>query len=304
MLEREAQYRAGAADAGRAVRLPVRDAQPQPPRLRRRPDGMAGDPLYDADWRGYLEQVRRQVGAVDFADMVYVRSDLYVAEERRQDPDYEPPVPPLFGEKEGKIARANRGRDPLYLFAALQRQLGYPEVPRPRQRDDLQSQARGDCRQSAGDGNAAATGRRRSARAGRSERVRGKPELLKDDDEQASRLPGGTVFRVPPGRRHLLTPTVARPERLQHFVQVVRDATLRRRGNLCSQTKFFALGGATSGSRSPRRRGRSAAGAGTRLRFARRVDAKMAASHRGPPCRRLPDRCDRIRPGRRHDSRV
>ena len=57
-------------------------------------------------------------------------------EQRRQDPEYVPPVPPLFGEKEGKIARANRGRDPLYLFAALQRQLGYPEVPRPRPHDD------------------------------------------------------------------------------------------------------------------------------------------------------------------------
>jgi hypothetical protein len=43
----------------------------------------------------------------------------------------------LFGEKEGKIAKANRGHDPLYLFAALQRQLGYPEVPRPKPRDDL-----------------------------------------------------------------------------------------------------------------------------------------------------------------------
>ncbi|MCS7270484.1 MAG: hypothetical protein NZ703_05310, partial [Gemmataceae bacterium] len=51
-------------------------------------------------------------------------------------PDYTPPVPVLFGEKEGKIAKASRGRDPLYLFAALQRQLGYPEVPRPRPRDD------------------------------------------------------------------------------------------------------------------------------------------------------------------------
>jgi hypothetical protein len=58
-------------------------------------------------------------------------------EQRRRDPAYEPPVPPLFGEKEGKIARANLGRDPLYLFAALQRQLGYPEVPRPRPRDDV-----------------------------------------------------------------------------------------------------------------------------------------------------------------------
>ena len=51
--------------------------------------------------------------------------------------DEEPPLEPLFGEKEGKIAKASRGRDPLYLFAALQRQLGYPEVPRYKPRDDM-----------------------------------------------------------------------------------------------------------------------------------------------------------------------
>src|SRR3954447_20842262 len=71
---------------------------------------MAGDPMYDADWRAFLEQVRHHVGTYDFADMLYVRSELYVTEQRRGDPDYAPPVPPLFGEKEGKIARANRGR--------------------------------------------------------------------------------------------------------------------------------------------------------------------------------------------------
>jgi hypothetical protein len=98
---------------------------------------MAGDPFYDPAWRDYLELVRRQVGVVDFADLVYLRSDLYVAEQRRQEPGYQPPYPPLFGEKEGKIAKANRRHDPLYLFAALQRQLGYPEVPRPKPRDDL-----------------------------------------------------------------------------------------------------------------------------------------------------------------------
>jgi hypothetical protein len=98
---------------------------------------MAADGLYDDDWRSYLDMVRRQGGTFDFADLVYLRSELYVRDQRRQDPTYEPPVPPLFGEKEGKIAKANRGRDPLYLFAALQRQLGYPEVPRPRPRDDL-----------------------------------------------------------------------------------------------------------------------------------------------------------------------
>src|SRR5262249_32588918 len=68
-----------------------------------------------------------------------VRSDFYVSEQRRHKPEYHPPIVPLFGEKEGKIAKANRGRDPLYLFAALQRQLGYPEVPKPVPRDDLAS---------------------------------------------------------------------------------------------------------------------------------------------------------------------
>lgn len=100
---------------------------------------MSADPIYNDDWRGYLGMVRRQVGAVDFGDLVFVRSTLYVHEQQRSDPAYMPPVPPLFGEKEGKIARANRGRDPLYLFAALQRQLGYPEVPRPKERDDVET---------------------------------------------------------------------------------------------------------------------------------------------------------------------
>jgi hypothetical protein len=36
----------------------------------------------------------------------------------------------LFGEQEGRIAKANIGRDPLFLFAALQRHLNYPSVPR------------------------------------------------------------------------------------------------------------------------------------------------------------------------------
>src|SRR5439155_3954882 len=97
---------------------------------------IAADPFYDEAWRPYLDMVRRQVGVYDFADLVYVRSELYVSVQRKEDPNYQQPVPPLFGEKEGKIARANRGKDPLFLFAALQRQLGYPEVPRPRERDD------------------------------------------------------------------------------------------------------------------------------------------------------------------------
>jgi hypothetical protein len=96
---------------------------------------IAEDPFYDAAWREWILTVRRQVGIVDFADMVYVRSQHYLASRRQQ--ELAPPDQPiLFGEKEGKIALANRRKDPLYLFAALQRQLGYPAVPRPRRPDE------------------------------------------------------------------------------------------------------------------------------------------------------------------------
>jgi hypothetical protein len=100
---------------------------------------LGADPFYPPEWQEYADWMRRQIGMVDLADLIYLRSDLYVGEQRRQRPEYVPPLPALFGEKEGKIARANRGRDPLYLFAALQRQLGYPEVPRPKPVDDLNS---------------------------------------------------------------------------------------------------------------------------------------------------------------------
>lgn len=96
----------------------------------------ADDPLFDADWREWIATVARQVGLVDLADLVAVRSPEYWRLEKRDAllAGREPPAPDrviLFGEKEGRIARANRGKDPLFFFAALQRQLGYPAVPRP-----------------------------------------------------------------------------------------------------------------------------------------------------------------------------
>ncbi len=137
VLEREASYRAGnVGPAGLFVyqfevlarnRLGYREGL----------QAMQADPLYPPEWRDFIGQVRDAIGVVDFADLIYLRSALYVQEQRRIDPEYEPPLPALLGEKEGKIARANLGKDPLYLFAALQRHLGYPEVPRPRPRDDM-----------------------------------------------------------------------------------------------------------------------------------------------------------------------
>jgi hypothetical protein len=136
VLEREAQYRAGTiSKAGLFIyqfEAICRNRLGYDAGIK----AMKADPYYDEPWRGFLEMMMLQLGVVDFADVIYLRSDLYVQEQKQRDPGYEPSLPPLFGEKEGKIARANQERDPLYLFAALQRQLGYPEVPRPKARDD------------------------------------------------------------------------------------------------------------------------------------------------------------------------
>jgi hypothetical protein len=97
-------------------------------------ESMAGDPLYDDTWREWMLRCRLQLGAVDFADIIFLHSEHFVNERRRvlRDASFEPTQPILFGAKEGRIAWANRGKDPLYMFAALQRQLGYPTVPRLR----------------------------------------------------------------------------------------------------------------------------------------------------------------------------
>jgi hypothetical protein len=103
-------------------------------------EAIAGDPLFDDAWREWIFTVRRQIGLVDFADLVYVRSQHYWNQQaRRTGEPAEPTHAVLFGEREGKIALANRRKDPLLLFEALHRQLGYPEVPRPPRVDESAS---------------------------------------------------------------------------------------------------------------------------------------------------------------------
>ena len=99
---------------------------------------IADDPVFDATWREWILKARLQLGAVEFADMIYFRSEFYLEERRKLiDPNEIASAPILFGRQEGRIAKANRGKDPLYLFAALQRQLGYPSVPRSKSAKDL-----------------------------------------------------------------------------------------------------------------------------------------------------------------------
>ena len=139
ILEREARYRAGGPTPAGLFVYQFEAISRNRLGYNSGLQAIAGDPAYDEDWQEYIVLLRSRLGDVDFADLIYVRSAYLVTEQRRTRPDFEPKFPILFGEKEGKIARANRGRDPLYLFSALQRQLGYPEVPRPRRPDEAEA---------------------------------------------------------------------------------------------------------------------------------------------------------------------
>lgn len=94
---------------------------------------MASDPIYNEPWKKWIRSLTSYLGAAELSELVYRASEHYrsrrsslSAPGAAADPS-EPPA--LFGEQDGRIAKANIGRDPLYFFAALQRQLNYPKVP-------------------------------------------------------------------------------------------------------------------------------------------------------------------------------
>lgn len=144
VLEREAEYRALPAPPQGLFIYQFECISRNKLGFDRGFSAMAKDPAYTPEWTDWILRSRLLLGTIEFADLIYLRSEQAVLEEQRKrhDPDYQPEQPPLFGFKEGRIAKANRGKDPLYMFSALQRQLGYPAVPRPvRTSDDHLSPA-------------------------------------------------------------------------------------------------------------------------------------------------------------------
>ena len=91
---------------------------------------IADDPYYDKAWRDWILKVRLRLGSTDFAQLIYYRSEQYVEERRKRKIDLQAVLYAiLFGVKEGShVPRRNRGKDPLYMFAALQRHLGYSAI--------------------------------------------------------------------------------------------------------------------------------------------------------------------------------
>ncbi len=88
---------------------------------------MAADPFYNEDWSDYIITLRTRLGDVDFADLIFVRSEQYTRERRRTNPDFVPKFPILFGEKEGKIARANRGATRCFSLRPCSASSGIPK---------------------------------------------------------------------------------------------------------------------------------------------------------------------------------
>jgi hypothetical protein len=94
-------------------------------------NAIANDPLYDSTWVGFIQRLRMQIGFVDFADYLFMHSEDYRNKLVEAGESIEGKGPFIFGRQEGRIAFSSRRRDPLILFGALQRHLGYPAVPRP-----------------------------------------------------------------------------------------------------------------------------------------------------------------------------
>lgn len=121
---------------------------------------IANDTAYDEHWKKWILSLRSQLGAYELSELIFRASEHYQALRRSvRQTDSTTPVstipastdavtssdnsneteassdpesksrPAFFAVQDGRIARANIGRDPLYFFAALQRQLSYPEVP-------------------------------------------------------------------------------------------------------------------------------------------------------------------------------
>jgi hypothetical protein len=161
ILRREAEYRAESASRQGIFLYQFEAISRNRLGYDRGLEAVALDPTFDEIWRDWIRKVRRQIGMVDLADLIYVHSEYYwqrqnsgpaqaggrdtkwgataeelpIAKPQSEEPTAEAPQRPelvLFGEREGRIALANRRKDPLFLFASLQRQLGYPKVPRPK----------------------------------------------------------------------------------------------------------------------------------------------------------------------------
>lgn len=93
---------------------------------------ISSDPTFDPAWARWILILRAQIGLIDLSDLLFLASEEYEARLDDAGHSKDGKGPFLFGRREGRIALGNRKKEPLFLFAAMQRHLGYPTVPRPK----------------------------------------------------------------------------------------------------------------------------------------------------------------------------
>ena len=132
ILEREAKYRANDATPAGVFVYQLECIARNRLGYDRGLTAIAGDSCFDETWRKWIRSLKQELGAYELSELVYRQSEHFVNRRKSQaiagDSNDDGPAW-LFGAQEGRIAKANIGRDPLYFFAALQRQLNYPAVP-------------------------------------------------------------------------------------------------------------------------------------------------------------------------------
>jgi hypothetical protein len=135
VLRKEAQYRAGEPTRQGIFLYQLEAISRNRLGYDRGLEAVAGDPAFDETWRDWIRKLRRQIGMVDIADLIYVHSEYYwqrqgaerssnrevegsadVSHGAEDGPARDGEAAVLFGEREGRIALANRHKDPLYLF--------------------------------------------------------------------------------------------------------------------------------------------------------------------------------------------
>ena len=77
ILQREVEYRAGGASPQGIFLYQFETLCRNRLGYDRGLEAMAGDSIFDENWREWILTARHQVGLIDFGDMIYVRSELY-----------------------------------------------------------------------------------------------------------------------------------------------------------------------------------------------------------------------------------
>src|SRR5258708_11176419 len=102
VLQHEAQYRANAPTPAGLFAYQFESISRNKLGYDRGMEAMALDPLYDEMWREWIRRTRLHLGAVDFADLMYVSSEEFVNDRRRSSGyvNFHSPHALLFGAQE------------------------------------------------------------------------------------------------------------------------------------------------------------------------------------------------------------